>query len=89
MIHICLNIDDSLLFCEATDLECQKVLNILDSYGECSSQQINKSKTTIFFSKIHFEWAKGMYQNCVGSSGDQVIWEVFGFAFFDWEKEQS
>ena len=55
MIHICPNIDDSLLFCEATDLECQKVLNILDSYGECSSQQINKSKTTIFFSKIHFE----------------------------------
>ena len=55
MIHICPNIDDSFFFffffCGAIDLECQKILNILDSYGECSGQQINKSKTTIFFSK--------------------------------------
>ena len=43
--------DNSLLFCRAIDLECQKVLDILDSYVECSGQQINKSKTTIFFSK--------------------------------------
>ena len=43
--------DDSLLFCRATTQECQKVLDILDTYGKCSGQQINRSKTTIFFSK--------------------------------------
>ena len=43
--------NDSLLFCRATTQECQKVLDILDTYGKCSGQQINRSKTTIFFSK--------------------------------------
>ena len=43
--------DDSLLFCRATIKECNRVLDILDVYGKCSSQQINRSKTTIFFSK--------------------------------------
>ena len=44
-------VDDSLLFCRATIQECQQVLNILETYGRCSGQQINKAKTTIFFSK--------------------------------------
>ena len=43
--------DDSLLFCRATIEECNRVLDILDVYGKCSGQQINRSKTTIFFSK--------------------------------------
>ena len=43
--------DDSLLFCRATNEECQLVLDILDVYGKCSGQQINRSKTTIFFNK--------------------------------------
>ncbi|KAL0009392.1 hypothetical protein SO802_010894 [Lithocarpus litseifolius] len=43
--------DDSLLFCRATIKESQRVLDILDVYGKCSGQQINRSKTTIFFSK--------------------------------------
>ena len=47
--------DDSLLFCRATVQECQKVLEILEKYGRCSGQQINKNKTTIFFSKLTSE----------------------------------
>ena len=43
--------DDSLLFCRATLEECQRVLDILEVYGRYSSQQINQSKTAIFFSK--------------------------------------
>ena len=43
--------NDSLLFCRATIEECNQALDILDVYGKCSSQQINRSKTTIFFSK--------------------------------------
>ena len=43
--------DDSLLFCRSTIQECQKILEILDTYGRCSGQQINRNKTTIFFSK--------------------------------------
>ena len=43
--------DDSLLFCRSTIEECHRVLDILVVYGKCSGQQINRSKTTIFFSK--------------------------------------
>ena len=50
--------DDSLLFCRATIWECQQVLNILEIYGRCSGQQVNKAKTTIFFSKSTFEGVK-------------------------------
>ena len=43
--------DDSLLFCRATSDECSKVLNILETYEVVSSQKVNRSKTTLFFSK--------------------------------------
>ena len=43
--------DDSLLFCRSTIQECQKILEILDTYGRCLGQQINRNKITIFFSK--------------------------------------
>ena len=43
--------DDSLLFCRSIPQECEKVLEILDTYSKCSGLYINKSKTTIFFSK--------------------------------------
>ena len=47
--------DNSLLFCRATIQECQKILDILDTYAKCSGQQINNNKTTIFFSRCTTE----------------------------------
>ena len=47
--------DDSLLFCRATNQECSNILEILEVYGRCSGQQINRNKTTIFFSKLTSE----------------------------------
>ena len=43
--------NDSLIFCKATENECQTLLNILANYESASGQQINKTKTTLFFSK--------------------------------------
>ena len=43
--------DNCLLFCRATIDECGKVLEILNMYEEASGQKINRSKTTLFFSK--------------------------------------
>ena len=43
--------DDSLIFCRATENECQTLLNILAKYERASGQQINRAKTTLFFSK--------------------------------------
>ena len=42
--------DDSLLFCQANDNECQSVLDILRTYEQASGQQINRGKTQLFFS---------------------------------------
>ncbi|KAL0006673.1 hypothetical protein SO802_008175 [Lithocarpus litseifolius] len=43
--------DDSLLFCRANMEECGKVLEILNMYEEASGQKVNRSKTSLFFSK--------------------------------------
>ena len=43
--------DNSLLFCRASLTECEKIQEFLGSYEETSGEMINKSKTTLFFSK--------------------------------------
>uniref|UniRef100_A0A2N9I0P4 Reverse transcriptase domain-containing protein n=1 Tax=Fagus sylvatica TaxID=28930 RepID=A0A2N9I0P4_FAGSY len=43
--------DDCLLFCKANTSECDTILQILDSYEYASGQQLNRAKTTLFFSK--------------------------------------
>ena len=43
--------DDSLIFCRATMKECNKVMDILKVYEKASGQKINRSKTSLFFSK--------------------------------------
>ena len=42
--------DDSLLFCQANDNDCQTVLDILDTYEQALGQQINRGKIQLFFS---------------------------------------
>ena len=42
--------DDSVLFCRATEAECQVILDVLSIYERGSSQKINRDKTCIFFS---------------------------------------
>lgn len=61
--------NDNLLFCKATKQQCNNILEILDVYGSCSGQQINRNKTTIFFSKLtskekmeHIKQAKGVLE---------------------------
>ena len=43
--------DDSLLFCRATRVECQKIQDILWLYEKASRQKLNRDKTTLFFSR--------------------------------------
>ena len=43
--------DNNLLFCRASLTECEKIQEFLGSYEETSGEMINKSKTTLFFSK--------------------------------------
>ena len=41
--------DDSVLFCNAKEAECQKILDILAIYERGTGQKINREKTNIFF----------------------------------------
>ena len=42
--------DDSVLFCRATLMECNTIIEILRKYERASGQQLNQDKTTLFFS---------------------------------------
>ena len=43
--------DDSLLFCRSIISECQKIQESLSSYEKASGQQLNRAKSSLFFSK--------------------------------------
>ena len=43
--------DDSLIFCQASMLECQKIQSLLSCYEKASGQLLNMHKTSLFFSK--------------------------------------
>ena len=42
--------DDSVLFCRATETECNKILEILEVYEKGFGQKINREKMNLFFS---------------------------------------
>ena len=44
-------IDDCLLFYKSTSGECEKILELLSYYEAALGQMINKTKTTLFFSR--------------------------------------
>ena len=58
--------NDGLLFCKSNVEECQKNLEILHIYERSSGQQINKAKTTIFFSKSTREEEKLLIKDTLG-----------------------
>lgn len=59
-------VEDSLLFCRSNVEECQKVLEVLQVYEMSSGQQINKAKTTVFFSKSTKEDWRESIKNTLG-----------------------
>ncbi|CAA7014604.1 unnamed protein product [Microthlaspi erraticum] len=43
--------DDSLFFCKANVPQCAELMRIIESYGQASGQQLNASKSSVFFGK--------------------------------------
>lgn len=43
--------DDSYLYCKATTTEAAKVCQLLNTFEAASGQQVNRQKSSIFFSK--------------------------------------
>ena len=58
--------DDNLLFCWARLTELEVIQGILEVYEQASRQQINRGKTTLFFSKAIAEETKEEIINFLG-----------------------
>ena len=58
--------DDSLIFYRAKEEECQTLLEVLAKYERASGQQINRAKTTLFFSKSTSEEVQGVIKDMLG-----------------------
>ena len=43
--------DDSIIFCRASMLECDRVMKVSEDYERVSGQKLNKEKTSLYFSK--------------------------------------
>ena len=69
--------DDSVLFCRATEDECQRVLNILAVYERGTGQKINREKTNISSAQIPFtkpKLASSSYWESRRSDNMKNIW---------------
>ena len=58
--------DDSLLFCKAKTDDVAQIQAILNEYEQASGQEINRQKTTIFFSKSTPQRDKEIIQDMLG-----------------------
>lgn len=58
--------DESLIFCRAKESECQTLLDIIAKYECASGQQINRTKTILFFSKSTIADMQTMIKYMIG-----------------------
>ena len=82
--------DDSLLFSRARKKECQSLLEVLAKYERASRQQINRTKTTIFFSKPTNADTQITIQNLFGVNAVQHYEKYLGLpSLVDRNKKES
>ena len=61
---------DNLFFCKAKEQECQKLVDILNSYEVASGQKINTDKSSVFFSPNTPQERKESILNILGPMQD-------------------
>ena len=81
--------DDSLLFCRAREEEYQSLLEVLAKYERASGQQINRTKTTVFFSKSTNEDTQKTIQNLLGVNIVQHYEKYLGLPSFVGRKKKE
>ena len=58
---------DSIIFCRALIMECERVLKVLDDYERDLGQKIHKEKTTLYFSKTTSREAQDQVKQRLGA----------------------
>ena len=82
-------VDDRLLSCRSTSKECQKIMDILGTYEKCLGQQINKNKTTIFFSKSTSEDRRNEIKDALGIMEIKQYEKYMGLPSFVGRKKKA
>ena len=82
--------NDSLIFCRAKEEECQTLLEVLAKYERASGQQINRAKTTLFFSKSTSEEVQGVIKDMLGVNIVRQYEKYLGLpSLVGWRKKES
>ena len=81
--------NDSVIFCKAKESECQCLFDILAKYESASGQQINRTKTTLFFSKSTFEEMQTSIKNMLGVSVIQQYEKYLGLPSLVGQKKKE
>ena len=82
-------VDDSLIFCRAKINECEKLLDILATYEQASRQQINRDKTTLFFSKSTSQQMQASIQEALGVPVVKQYEKYLGLPSFIGQKKKD
>lgn len=72
-------VDNSLLFCKASQNDCNNILEILQLYESASGQQINKNKTQLFFSSNTGQDMQAHVKNSTRNFGHYTHWVLPSF----------
>ena len=81
--------DDNLIFCRAKLNECEKLLEVLATYEQASRQQINRDKTTLFFSKSTSQQMQASIQEALGVPVVKQYKKYLGLPSFIGRKKES
>jgi len=65
--------DDSVIFCRASLVECRRIQELLECYEKALRQQLNRSKTGLFFQQINAPTHHKADQSCFGCPGDKTV----------------
>ena len=88
LIHL-LFANGSLIFCKAKESECQKLLEVLATYESAPGQQINREKTTIFFSKSTSQAVQNTIKAALGVPVVQQYEKYLGLPSFIGRKKKE
>ena len=71
-------VDDSMIYCKASEQESRELCEILHKYEEAAAQKINTERSLVFFSKNTGEETKEVVKEMLGSMQDAQLGKYLG-----------